>query len=332
MPPRNTVDLAVACVVDADIAGRLQGSRATNPRVRYNRTVLHALRRSYRDVQLVPASGGDARAIDVLARLRPDVVFNLAFSGHPLEPAFAGCLEMLGIPYTGSGPRGIALANDKTRSRRLLQSSGIRTARFVELRPGQSITDELAPPFFVKPVCAGGCAGVHADSLARTLDEVPRLVQRIWTRFGVPAVCDEFVVGREFRIGTIETVEDWKTVGITEWRFGSAAPGWGFKTEAIVKNRRFRRSKGVSRGLARLPRQEAAELGAIARGAVRALGVRGYATVDVRRDERARVTVLEVNANPGLWSGSSIWSNPSFQANIEQIVDAAAIVYLTRGS
>ena len=114
-----------------------------------------------------------------------------------------------------------------------------------------------------------------------------------------------------------------RPVGITEWKFGDAAPGWGFKTQTIVNNFRVRRARRVSRALAILSRRDRHLFAETARAAMAALDVRGYATMDVRMDEMGRVSVLEVNSNPGLWSGSSIWSNPSFDRNIKRIVDAA---------
>jgi D-alanine-D-alanine ligase-like ATP-grasp enzyme len=286
--------------------------------------VVEALRLIYRRVSIVSAVGGSTRTLDELARLRPDVVFNLAFSAQPCEASFAGCLDMMGIPYTGSGPRGIALTNDKVRSRHLLRAASVRVPRFIELAPGRPVEVDLTPPFIVKPASLAGSNGIYADSVAKTREGVAELVERIWNRFGVAAVCDEFIVGRELRVGTVESARGKATIaGVSEWRFGSAAPGWGFKTEAIRINQRVRQARRVTRGLAALSRREAAELTTVARAALSALDVKGYSTLDVRVDQTGRLVVIEVNANPGLWSGSAIWGNPSFESNLRKIVNAA---------
>jgi D-alanine-D-alanine ligase len=314
--------LSVACAIDEDIAGQIRTAKPTLIRARYDLSVVQALRSNYSEVNIISVVKG-SRTLDELVRLRPDVVFNLAFCTLPLEASFAGCLEMLGIPYTGSGPSGLTLASDKVRSRHLLRLAGVRVPRFVELAPGQTTTIDLAPPLIVKPVSLASSAGIYADSVVRTHKDVLRLARRIWKRFGVSAVCDEFIVGREFRIGMVETTKGVpKIAGITEWRFDTALPGWGYKTEAIRINPRVRRAHHVTRGLAELSRRKIAELAAIARTAMTVLDVRGYATVDVRIDESERVTVIEVNPNPGLWSGSAIWSNPSFELNIRRIVNS----------
>ena len=329
----RTIGLSIACLIDPDVAGQIrsglgsnaQGSnvQGSNDRVSYDLSVIQALRRLYRRVDLVEAVEGSSRTMDELMRMKPDVVFNLACSTLPIEGSFTGCLEVLGIPYTGSGAVGIALANDKVRCRHLMRAAGVRVPRFVELVPGRPIEVDLTPPLIVKPVASAGCAGIHADSLARTEGEVARLARRIWHRFGTAALCDEFVLGREFRIGTIETRKGMRPIGITEWKFGDAAPGWGFKTQTIVNNLRVRRARRVSRALAILSRRDRHLLAETAQAAMAALDIRGYATMDARMDDMGRVSVLEVNSNPGLWSGSSIWSNPSFDRNIKRIVDAA---------
>ncbi|HWT04269.1 MAG TPA: hypothetical protein VN224_00800 [Xanthomonadales bacterium] len=316
--------LRIACLVDDDIAAELRRSAATSTRARYDLSVVLALRRLYRDVELVTACAGSVRTFDALDRLKPDVVFNLAYSAHPLEASFAGGLDVLGFPYTGSAPRGIALSRDKVRSRHLLRAASVPVPRFVELLPRERIQVDLAPPLIVKPVSLAGSAGIYDDSVTTNVRDVPRLAKRIWQRFGVAAMCEEFIVGRELRIGLVEDAHEvFRRTGITEWRFGTAAPGWGFKTEAVRTDRRVRLLRRVTRDIIDLPRRELLELTAIVRTATRALDVRGYATVDLRVDERGRMSVLEVNANPGLWSGSPIWSTPAFDANIRRIVAAA---------
>lgn len=316
------IDLSVACLVDNDIASRVRTASPPGIRGTYARSVFWALRQIYKKVTVVSASHGSCRTIEALKLASPDVVFNLAYSAHPLEAAFAGSLEVIGVPYTGSGPLGIALSRDKPRSRRLLQEAGLNVPRFVELPPNELRVINLSPPLIVKPALLASSAGIHADSLARTTAEVPKLAKRIWDRYGVSAVCEEFIVGREFRIGLVESVRAMRPAGITEWRFGSQS-GWGFKTEAVRTHRTVRRAQNITVRMAQIPEKTSKELLAVSRVAMAALDVRGYATLDFRMNHAGHVTILEVNANPGLWSQSGVWSTPSFKDNIKTIVNAA---------
>jgi len=314
----------IACVVDEDVFSRIKAADESHSRARYDLSVIRALQNMFCTVKVIRAVENSSRTIDELVRVRPDVVFNLAFSIHPLEPSFVGCLEVLGVPYTGSSPCGIALANDKVRSRQLLHAAGLRVPRFVELPVNQPISMDLEPPLIVKPSRLASSAGIHADSVVSDQRHVARLVRRVWKRFELSAVCEEFIIGREFRIGLVEDKHhDFRISGISEWKFGSALPGWGFKTEAIKLSRKVRQARNVSRGPALLPKKEYAELLTICRAALKALDVRGYATVDIRMNDLRQAYVLEVNANPGLWSGGVTWSQPSFEVNLRRIVDSA---------
>jgi D-alanine-D-alanine ligase-like ATP-grasp enzyme len=93
----------IACVIDDDIIAEVKNGKPTW-RSAADVFVVRALRRFSRAVELVAGVERSPCTIEELVRLKPGVVFNLAFSAHPSEPSFAGALEMLGIPYTGSGP------------------------------------------------------------------------------------------------------------------------------------------------------------------------------------------------------------------------------------
>jgi len=313
--------LSVACVVDGRVAGEISGSRITSSNASYDASVLESLCRLYRHVHLVRALSDSTRTLEELRRLRPDVIFNLAFSATSLEVPFAGALGLLGIPFTGSSSTAIALANDKVRSRILLRAAGVRVPRFIALNPGSKTVIDFDPPYIVKPVSSAASAGVYADSVVKTRAGVQRLATRIWRRFEQPAVCDEFIVGREIRAGVVEDAHGTpRLTGVAEWGFRD---GWGFKTEAIRSNPRVRRARNVTRDVVRLPAPMVRSLGTIIVDSFRALGVTGYATVDLRIDAEERLYVLEVNANPGLWMYGIVWGRPSFDANIRRVVDAA---------
>lgn len=323
MAPRLR-SLSIACVLDGRAAWEIATGRTRGTNASYDLSVVKALRRMYRTVHLVRAVPNSARTLEDLSRLHPDVIFNLAFSANRLEAPFAGALDLLGIPFTGSGSTAIALANDKVRSRILLRNAGVRVPRFAELNPESSVDIDFEPPYIVKPSCLAGSAGIHADSVVKTRADVMRLAARIWRRFQMPAVCDEFIVGREIRVGVVEDSRGNRRVaGISEWRFDDDEMGWGFKTEAIRSNLRVRRARRVRRGIVTLTAKTARTLRSIVRESMHVLGLAGYATIDVRIDTEQRLNVLEINANPGLWAGGSVWSHPSFDTNIRRVVEAA---------
>src|SRR5437762_8021680 len=237
-------DLSVACVVDHRVAGEICGSRITSANASYDASVLGALCDLYRGVHLVHARPDDiARTLEELRLLRPDVIFNLAFSATDVEIPFTASLAQLGIPFTGSRAGVLALANDKVQSRILLREAGVRVPRFVALPPGSRAAIDFEPPYIVKPALSAASAGVHSDSVVKTRGGVRRLASRIWRRFEQPAVCDQFIVGRELRAGVVGDA----LTGVAEWKFSN---GWGFKSEAIRANPRVRRAQKVGRDVA----------------------------------------------------------------------------------
>lgn len=325
--PKQRRNMTVACAVDSDISSQLAKAQPIWDRARGDLDVVVSLRHLYRAVHLVPVGESPEGVLDAFHRIKPDVIFNLALSALEKETSFAGCLEFLDIPYTGSGPMGISLAGDKVRSRELLRAAGLRVPRFAELPVGAvNATLDLTPPVIVKPAQLGGCShGIYRDSVVQTREAALARAKRVWRRLGVSAVCDEFVVGRELRIAAIEEPSHsrFRIVGVSECRFPGITPGHGFKNEGVRVNSRVRKARRVTSVIPKLPRSVLAELAAIADSASRVLNVRGYATLDVRMDDFERVTVLEVNANPGLARRSLSWRRPSFTKNIQRIVDAA---------
>jgi D-alanine-D-alanine ligase len=316
------IDLFVACAIDKEVAAEVLSNKPRSTRGKYDVSVVQSLRRLYRQVEVVRVNEDNAQAVDSLMRLRPDIVFNLALSNHNLEASFAGMLDMLRLKYTGSSPRGIMLGNDKATSRFLLADAKVPIPAFVRLVQGVDAGISIPPPLIVKPESNASSAGIYDDSVVMNALDAKQRAERIWKRFETPALCEEFVLGREFRISLIEVRGTPKVGGIIEWHFGVAEPGWGFRTEAMRINSRIQAARKMTRSQAVLPLKKVGELADIAKKAMAALDIRGYTTLDVRMNDAGQFKVLEANANPGLWSESRLWNNPSFDLTIRRIVQA----------
>jgi len=78
------INLSVAVVIDDDIAAQVRSSKSRCTRATYDISVVEALRRIYRKVTLIDVVETHDVVIEQLLKLRPDVVFNLAYSSHPL--------------------------------------------------------------------------------------------------------------------------------------------------------------------------------------------------------------------------------------------------------
>jgi len=305
----------VLCAVDADVVGQIRSRRRRWNRARWDGSVVDALRRLYTRVDVIGVEDGSTAAWPAFAESGADVVFNLALSALPSEAAFVAFLESAGLRSTGSGMLALALSNDKIRSRTLLAAAGVRVPRFVALPPGADLRRiDLTPPVIVKPACQASASGLSRDSVVTTRREALDRARRIWKRFDEPAVCDEFIRGREFRTGFVEGPRNrMRIAGIAEYSFTEGEHG--FRMEGERKGQRLR-PRRISPVLA-------TEMTAIAQTACDTLGIRGYVSLDLRLDSFGRFTVLEVNANPGLSSDSTVWAARGFDRNIRDIVDAA---------
>jgi D-alanine-D-alanine ligase len=316
--------MTIACVVDDDIIAAVRRLEGSSRRAIYDISVMRALRTLGPEVHLVAAREPATRTLQDLIKLRPSLVFNLAYSATPAEASFAGILELLQIPFTGSGAVAIGLANDKLRSRHLMKAAAIPVPSFVMLPHGRAPRKfDITPPYIVKPVDLANSLGIGAGSVVQTRAQAIALADRIWRRFAVPSICDTFIVGREFQVGLVETRRSFQVTAIVELHFAGAAPGFGFKSEAVGAHGKARRVHDVSVRVARLPRRVSAEMAAISRHAAEVLDLRGYAKIDLRMDDQSRIFVIEANANPGLWSKSPIWRRPGFMKNIQHIIEAA---------
>ncbi|MBX6377475.1 MAG: D-alanine--D-alanine ligase, partial [Clostridia bacterium] len=145
-----------------------------------------------------------------LAAERPDAAFNLAegLRGTSREAQVPALLEMLGIPYTGSGVDSLVLCQDKQLAKEVLAAHGVDSPRGVAVPPGDvaralDVAARCGYPLMVKPVAEGSSMGVDGDACARDQDELLTAVARIHLLYRQPALVEEFLPGREFTVGIV---------------------------------------------------------------------------------------------------------------------------------
>ncbi len=246
-------------------------------------------------VEALEARGLRVRALDLsydalaeLVRNPPDVAL-LAMHGPTGEGGpLQGFLDLLGVPYTGSGVLASALAMDKIQSKRVFASQGVSTPAWAVRGVGDdSLPSEIAFPCVVKPPSDGSSVGV---SIVRSVDEYLPALRSAREGTG-EALIEAFVDGRELSVG----ISDGVLMGIVE-----IAPADGFYDFAAKYER------GDTRYLIPAPLEApvADQIEALAIQAYSALGCRGVARVDVMLAERP--WVLEVNTIPGMTAASLV--------------------------
>ncbi len=226
-----------------------------------------------------------------LNAIAPEVVWNALHGPFGEDGVVQGCLETMGIPYTGSGVLGSALAMDKLRSKRVWTAVALPTPRFAELHPGslETVGLQLDWPLVVKPACSGSSLGV---SRVRSLMELESAWEEA-SQYGSVVMVEEWIEGAEV------------TVGILEDR---ALPVLSLQTPRSFYDYTAKYSHGADTCYSHpTPLGPAMEkhCQALALEAFRALDCFGWGRVDLRVGESGPC-VLEVNTIPGMTDHSLV--------------------------
>ncbi len=250
-----------------------------------------------------------------LADARLDLVFNTYFGpARRLDQAHvAALLEYSGVSFTGGGASCHYLGLSKPLSKRLFQSAGLPTSRFLLVESAAEAAawgDELGVrfPAIVKASQEGEGIGIDDRSVVDNRADLVEAAARVIRRFSQPALVEEFLPGREFTAGVIDAEVPW-VLPVMEIMVG---PGRTFSYAAKSGDT----VPEVCPADLQAPLRDA-----MARLAVRAgrlLGCRDYWRVDFRMDAAGQPLILEVNTLPGLQPGYS---------DLTRMADPAGIGY-----
>ena len=231
----------------------------------------------------------------VLADLKPDVIFNALHGKWGEDGKAAALFETLGIPYTHSGVLASSLAMDKQRSKAIFKDVGIPLAESIVVPLEDAATRHPMPvPYVVKPVAEGSSFGVHIVDRTSNGPAAGILEER--HIFGDVAMVERFIPGRELTcavmgdvaLGVIDIVSKGS---FYDYDSKYAAGGSEHILPAQVPNEVYRTCQKY------------------ALMAHRALGCRGISRADFRYDdtnsEKGELILLEVNTQPGM-TGTSL--------------------------
>ncbi|TFH88094.1 D-alanine--D-alanine ligase [Billgrantia azerbaijanica] len=255
-----------------------------------------------------PAEGG----LTGLEALAPDRVF-IALHGRGGEDGtLQGALELLGLPYTGSGVLASALGMDKQRTKLVWQALGLPTpaARMLDARSDwDGVVAALGLPLIVKPVHEGSTLGISIVDSREALEAAYHEA----ARFDARVMAERFVAGEEY---TVSLLGDAILPAIRV-----EVPGGFYDYEAkyVSNDTRYHLPCGLA------PADEAA-LGALCREAFAAIGGEGWGRVDVMRDADGDFWLLEVNTVPGMTDHSLVpqaaaHAGLDFEALVLRILD-----------
>jgi D-alanine-D-alanine ligase len=227
----------------------------------------------------------DASLPWVLRKKKIDVAF-LALHGPGGEDGTVqGLLDVLGIPYTGSGVRASAVGIDKSMTKVLVEREGVPVASGTCIRKGQRAVPpkNLKWPIVVKPIDQGSTVGV---SIVHTVEQWKSALRRAW-RQGSAIVVESFIDGREIAVSVL----DGKALPSVE----IVAPG-GFYDYAA----KYEKSETQYLCPAPLTKRQDHQMKELAIRSYQTLGCEGAARVDFRLNSKGQPFFLEINTIPGM--------------------------------
>lgn len=282
--------------------------------------IIDAIRELKHDV-IIRAFGPDPLETGkFIAEQSCDLVFNLTehFGGNRKQDAnIAGFLELMNIPFTGSGAEGLLLCRDKITAKRLLGYHKIRLPHFFSVPvSSKTLPKRIHFPMMVKPAQEDGSDGISLASIVHDHDELMTRIKMIHERNGQEALCEEYIVGREIYVGI--TGNDRLTAyPAREIRFGKTGEGGPEIATAKVKtDENYRTKWNITYEHADLPSALEKLVARTSKRIYRILQIRDYARIDLRLTAENEVVFIEANPNPNLAEGDDL-AEAAQQAGID---------------
>jgi D-alanine-D-alanine ligase len=265
----------------------------------------------------------DESLVRVLTELRPDAAFIAMHGKGGEDGTVQELLEILDIPYTGSGVLASIKAMDKVLTKHILQAEGIPTPAFYAFNDAafremgakdalDIIASELGLPIVVKPAAQGSALGINFAAEARDL---PRCMLSALS-FDHKVLLETYVRGRELAVSVLGAPDAARALPIVEACPRGPHSYYDFDSRYVVGATDF----SVP---AELDPTVQAEVERLALATYRALGCTGFGRVDFILDAAGTPWVLELNTIPGLTETSTMpMAAEAAGLSFEDLVDA----------
>jgi D-alanine-D-alanine ligase len=263
--------------------------------------------------------GHDARILGVrsdlelirttVAEFQPDIIFNLLeeFHDRPLyDQNVVSFLELIPVPYTGCNPRGMVLARDKALTRKILSYHRIPGPEFVIFKRGRKVKrpTKLNLPLFVKSQVEEASLGISEASIVESDQELAERVRFMHEKIHTDVIAEEYIEGRELYVGLFGD-ERLTVFPIWELLFANMPEKKPrIATRRVKWDAKYQGKHGITSAPAKdLSPELRAKIESICKRTYKALGLSGYARIDLRLRESGEVFVIEANPNPEIAKG-----------------------------
>jgi D-alanine-D-alanine ligase len=266
--------------------------------------VYWALKRSGHDVHLLCLYSKTERLIEMVKKIKPDIVFNLAetFKSQPiLESNLVSLLEMLGVPYTGTSSVGLAIAKNKGVAKKILMHHRIRTPNFwvIHRKDRYAAPKKLTYPIIIKPLREEASYGISQKSVVENDKDFFERVKFIHESMDRDVIAEEFIVGRELYV-SILGADRLKVFPPREIVFSKVPEdGAKFATFRAKWDMEYRKRWGIRNQFAKdLPKELIGKINKVCKKVFKLLYLKGYGRIDLRLTDENEIVILEANPNP----------------------------------
>ncbi len=300
---------------------------------RYNPKVVEKVARSLeKSGHNVKVIEGNIHVVDelhnfmprVIAGERPGIVFNMAYGiqGQSRYTHIPAMLEMLGVPYVGSGPQAHATALDKIMSKIIFHSHHLATPQFWMFNNPEENLSKVIYPVIVKPKMEAVSMGLK---VVHNQAELSEAIEYIREKYQQQALVEQFIPGREFAVGLLGNPPDLENLPVVEFDFHG--------NPDAIQSHEDKQKKPVTKICpADISTDLAHRMQALARGAFQALGISDFARVDLRMDATGNLYILELNSMASLgFTGSYVHAAKvagyNYQTLVDRMLEVAALRY-----
>ena len=227
-----------------------------------------------------------------------------------------GALELMGIPYTGSGVMASAIAMDKWRTKMIWQAAGLPIPAYQALTEAgdwQALVDQLKLPLFVKPANEGSSVGI---SKVKSVAEMPAAYAEAAKHDNV-VLAESFVGGGEYTVAIVNGR------ALPSIKIEPANEFYDYDAKYLRDDTRYLCPSGLNAA-------DEAEMQSLALRAFQLIGAQGWGRVDFLRDEAGKAYLLEINTSPGMTDHSLVpmaarQAGISFEELVVQVLERAHV-------
>ncbi|OFZ30173.1 MAG: hypothetical protein A2622_10020 [Bdellovibrionales bacterium RIFCSPHIGHO2_01_FULL_40_29] len=244
--------------------------------------------------------------LKIVHEQKPDLVFNMseAFNNkREFEPNLTALMQLVDVPFTGSGPLSLHLCKDKGLTKILLGHHRIRTPKFVVAKKSKPVESlkKFKFPAFIKPLQLESSEGISQVSYVENEKDALARVKFIHERLEADAIIEEFIDGREVYVSLLGNEKlnvfpprelFFKQVPDDEPKFATYRSKW---------DKDYRKKWGIDTGWAApMPTSTQKKLNEICKKIYRLLHIQGYGRIDLRIDAQDEIYFIEANPNPSI--------------------------------